>query len=76
MHHGSADPTAAEVRVLVGQQFPARRALPVRPLPLQDTVNAGFRLRTQFVARLPLLPGEVDVIRIWLQSNRDPPVAR
>jgi hypothetical protein len=35
MHSGQLEVTAAEVRVLVDQQFPAWRDLPVQPLPLQ-----------------------------------------
>jgi hypothetical protein len=47
MHSGQVDVTAAEVRVLVDQQFPAWRDLPVQPLPLHGTVNALFRLGTR-----------------------------
>jgi len=69
MHPGQLDVTAAGVRVLVDQQFPAWRALPVQPLPQQGTVNALLRLGTQFVARFPLVPGAVDVIRAQLGSE-------
>ncbi len=69
MHSGQLEVTAAAVRVLVDQQFPAWRRLPVQALPLQGTVNALFRLGTQLVARFPLVPGAVDVMRAQLESE-------
>ncbi len=69
MHSGQLEVTAAEVRVLVDQQFPAWRDLPVQPLPLQGTVNALFRLGTRLVARFPLVPGAVDVMQARLESE-------
>ena len=69
MHAGQVDLTAAEVRVLVDQQFPAWRNLPVEPLPLQGTVHALFRLGPRLVARFPLVPDDVDVVRARLESE-------
>ncbi len=69
MHPGQLDVTAAEVRVLVDQQFPTWRDLPVQPLPLHGTVNALFRLGTRLVARFPLVPGAVDVMQAQLESE-------
>jgi aminoglycoside phosphotransferase (APT) family kinase protein len=69
MHAGQVDLTAAEVRVLVDQQFPAWRDLPVEPLPLRGTVNALFRLGPRLVARFPLVPDDADVVRARLESE-------
>jgi len=69
MHPGQLDVTAAQVRVLVDQQFPAWRDLPVRAVAGQGTVNALFRLGSRLVARFPLVPGEVDATRQWLAAE-------
>ena len=68
-HAGQADLTAAEVRVLVDQQFPAWRDLPVEPLPPRGTVNALFRLGPRSVARFPLVPDDADAVRARLESE-------
>ncbi|MGR7024253.1 hypothetical protein [Geodermatophilus sp. URMC 62] len=66
--------TAAEVRVLVDQQFPARRDLPVRPLPQSGTDNALFGLGTRLVARVPLVPDDVEPLRrLWARLCTLPP---
>lgn len=69
MHPGQLLLTAAQVRLLVDQQFPGWRHLPVQPLPSQGTVNALFRLGKRLVARFPLVPGDVDVVRAQLESE-------
>lgn len=69
MHPGQLEVTAADVRALVDQQFPVWRDRPIRPLPLRGTVNALFRLGSRLVARFPLVPGEVDVVRSRLEAE-------
>jgi len=69
MHPGQLDVTEATVRALVDQQFPAWRDLPVRALPSQGTVNDLFRLGEGLVARFPLVPGEVEATRSWLEAE-------
>ena len=69
MHPGQLDVTEATVRGLVDQQFPAWRDLPVRALPSQGTVNHLFRLGEGLVARFPLVPGEVEATRSWLEAE-------
>jgi aminoglycoside phosphotransferase (APT) family kinase protein len=69
MHHGQLHVTVETVRELVDQQFPEWRYLPVRAVRSEGTVNALFRVGETFVARLPLVPGEVDATRRWLESE-------
>lgn len=69
MHPGQLDVTEATVRALVDQQFPAWRDLPVRAVPSQGTVNDLFRLGEGLVARFPLVPGEVEATRSWLEAE-------
>lgn len=70
MHPGQLTVTLETVRELVGQQFPHWRGLSVRVVhPSEGTVNALFRLGEAFVARFPLVPGEVGDVRRWLESE-------
>src|SRR5205823_4510154 len=69
MPAGQLDVTSDRVRALVDEQFLAWRDLPVQPVPLQGTVNALFRLGTDLVARFPLVPAQVDVVRAELEAE-------
>jgi aminoglycoside phosphotransferase (APT) family kinase protein len=69
VHPGQLTVTAETVRELVDGQFPAWRDLPVRAVRSEGTVNALFRLGEAFVARFPLVPGEVGAIRHSLRSE-------
>ena len=46
------------VRELVDAQFPSRRALAIKPVDSQGTVNTIFRIGSQFAARIALEPGD------------------
>jgi aminoglycoside phosphotransferase (APT) family kinase protein len=61
--------TVDVVRALVSEQFPAWAGLPVRAVVTHGTVNALFRLGDRLAARFPLVPGDVDEIRRWLESE-------
>jgi aminoglycoside phosphotransferase (APT) family kinase protein len=64
VHPGQLTVTAEVVRSLVDRRFPEWRALPVRPLRTQGTVNALFRLGDALLLRFPLVPR--DDAREWL----------
>ncbi|MFC4241949.1 aminoglycoside phosphotransferase family protein [Gryllotalpicola reticulitermitis] len=62
MHPHQIDVTTADVRRLLGQQFPEWAELPIEPVPSYGTTNAMFRVGDDMVARLPFIPGDgVDV---------------
>ena len=63
MHDDQLDVPLETVRVLVGQQFPRWRRLPVRRVHASGTVNAIFRLGGELAARFPLRPGDPDTQR-------------
>ena len=69
MHPGQLTVPVETVRELVGRQFPQGRGLPIRAVPLQGTVNALFRVGERWVARFPLVAGEVDEMRRRLRSE-------
>jgi len=69
MHPNQLAVSAATVRTLVDEQFPQWRALPVRAVASQGTVNALFRIGADFLARFPLQPGDVASTRRWLESE-------
>jgi aminoglycoside phosphotransferase (APT) family kinase protein len=71
MHAGQLDVTAAMVRRLVAEQFPAWAALPVAPVASGGTVNAIFRLGDRLAARLPLVPGDATSVRRSLEAEAD-----
>src|SRR5205807_4980667 len=71
MHAGQLKVDVATVRELVDQQFPQWRALPVRAVPSQGTVNALFRLGERMVARLPLMPANALEIRSQLRMEAE-----
>jgi aminoglycoside phosphotransferase (APT) family kinase protein len=69
MHPGQLAVSAAAVRNLVAEQFPAWRRFPVTEVASQGTVNALFRLGDEYLARFPLQPGDVGATRRWLESE-------
>lgn len=69
MHPNQLAVSAATVRTLVDEQFPQWRALPVRAVASQGTVNALFRIGGKFLARFPLQPGDAASTRRWLESE-------
>lgn len=69
MHEGQLDVTVALVEGLVQEQFPQWSGLPVRAVPSHGTVNALFRIGDGLVARLPILPGEADVLQRELEDE-------
>jgi aminoglycoside phosphotransferase (APT) family kinase protein len=69
MHAGQLTISVETVRALVDRQFPQWRGLSVRAVASEGTVNALFRLGSSLVARFPLMPGEVDATRRWLESE-------
>jgi aminoglycoside phosphotransferase (APT) family kinase protein len=71
MHDNQLSVPVAVVRELVATQFPRWRHLPVSRIASQGTVNAIFRIGDQLAARFPLVPGDVEEIRRWLESEAD-----
>lgn len=69
MHPDQLHPTPEQVQRLVADQFPEWSDLPARPVRSPGTVNALFRLGEHLVARLPLVPGDVDAVRAQLQDE-------
>ncbi|OSP41326.1 aminoglycoside phosphotransferase [Streptomyces sp. 13-12-16] len=60
MHANQLTVSPETVRMLVEQQFPEWRGLPVRSIATQGTVNAVFRIGDRFAARFPLEPADVE----------------
>jgi aminoglycoside phosphotransferase (APT) family kinase protein len=71
MHDGQLTVSLETVRELVDEQFPQWRGRPIRRVASQGTVNAIFRIGSRLAARFPVLPGEVDATRRWLESEAD-----
>lgn len=69
MHEDQLTILPETVRELVQDQFPEWRALPVRALASQGTVNAIFRIGDEFAARFPLQPADVDETRRTLERE-------
>ena len=69
MHAGQLAVSVVAVRQLVDEQFPQWRELPVRYLASQGTVNALFRIGDMLLARFPLEPADVEVMRRLLDSE-------
>jgi aminoglycoside phosphotransferase (APT) family kinase protein len=69
MHANQLTVSVETVRALVGEQFPEWRALPVRAVASQGTVNALFHIGEKFLARFPLEPREAGSARRWLESE-------
>ncbi|MET8252100.1 aminoglycoside phosphotransferase family protein [Micromonospora sp. NPDC005197] len=71
MHADQVDVSADVVAALVAEQFPRWRGLPVRPLRSAGTVNALFRLGTEFVLRFPLRPSADPALRDTLRQEQE-----
>ncbi|MEU7841870.1 aminoglycoside phosphotransferase family protein [Micromonospora sp. NPDC049114] len=71
MHADQMDVSADVVAALVAEQFPRWRGLPVRPLRSAGTVNALFRLGTEFVLRFPLRPSADPALRDELRREQE-----
>jgi aminoglycoside phosphotransferase (APT) family kinase protein len=69
MHPNQLVVTVDTVQALVAEQFPAWADLPIRAVVTHGTVNALFRLGERLVARFPLVPGDAEQIRRWLESE-------
>jgi aminoglycoside phosphotransferase (APT) family kinase protein len=69
MHANQLTVPVETVRVLVEEQFPQWRSLPVGAVASQGTVNAIFRVGDHLAARFPLEPGEVESMRRWLEEE-------
>lgn len=66
MHPDQLEIDPETAAVLVEEQFPQWRGLPVRPVSSAGTVHSLFRLGSELVLRFPLQPGAVDATRSWL----------
>jgi len=71
MHPDQLPVSIETVRELVDRQFPEWRGLSIREVASQGTVNALFRIGGSFVARFPLILGDVAATRRWLESEAD-----
>jgi aminoglycoside phosphotransferase (APT) family kinase protein len=71
MHADQLTVSLEMVRMLMAEQFPQWRSLPVRSASAQGTVNAVFRIGDQFAARFPLQPGDVGSTRRRLESEAE-----
>ncbi|MFF0233884.1 aminoglycoside phosphotransferase family protein [Micromonospora sp. NPDC005254] len=71
MHTDQVDVSADVVAALVAEQLPRWRGLPVRPLRSAGTVNALFRLGTEFVLRFPLRPSADPALRDTLRQEQE-----
>jgi aminoglycoside phosphotransferase (APT) family kinase protein len=71
MHANQLSVPAEIVRVLVDDQFPRWRRLPVRGLAASGTVNAIFRIGERLVARFPLQPQNAEAARWRLEAEAD-----
>jgi aminoglycoside phosphotransferase (APT) family kinase protein len=71
MHPDQLDVPLETARVLVDEQFPEWKSLPVRRIESTGTVNAIFRIGDRLAARFPLVPANADQTRRWLQREAD-----
>ena len=71
MHANQLTVSPETVRILVEQQFPEWRSLPVTSVASQGTVNAIFRIGDRFTARFPLESADVESTRRWLESEAE-----
>ncbi len=67
MHVDQVEISATLVRTLIASQFPEWADLPVTPVESAGTVNAIFRLGTEFGVRMPLTPGGVSDVALELR---------
>jgi aminoglycoside phosphotransferase (APT) family kinase protein len=71
MHDNQLSVPTEMVRVVVDEQFPQWRRLPVRSLAASGTVNAIFRIGERLAARFPLQPQKAGVARRRLEAEAD-----
>src|SRR5690242_1261925 len=71
MHADQLTVPAATVRLLVDEQFPAWRSLPIKRVTSQGTVHAIFRIGEELAARFPLKPADPGVTRRLLQAEAE-----
>ena len=71
MHAGQLTVTAATVRTLVDQQFPAWRGLQIKAVASHGTVNAIFRIGDELVARFPLQGSDAGKVQRSLESEAE-----
>ncbi|MEU5274975.1 aminoglycoside phosphotransferase family protein [Streptomyces asoensis] len=71
MHADQLTVSPETVRVLVEQQFPEWRGLPVMGIAGPGTVNAVFRIGDRLTARFPLESADVGATRRQLVSEAD-----
>ncbi|MFJ8780229.1 aminoglycoside phosphotransferase family protein [Streptomyces sp. NPDC102476] len=71
MHASQLTVLPETVRMLVDQQFPEWRSLPVKSIVSQGTVNAVFRIGDRLAARFPLESADVESTRRWLKSEAE-----
>jgi aminoglycoside phosphotransferase (APT) family kinase protein len=69
MHDDQLTVSLSTVRELVGEQFPEWRQLPIDRVRASGTVNAIFRIGTEFAARFPLRPGDPAAVRRELEAE-------
>jgi len=69
MHPGQLAVSPETVRELVADQFPQWRGLAITAVDAPGTVNAIFRIGGQFAARFPRQPGDVESVRMQLESE-------
>ncbi|CAM64905.1 aminoglycoside phosphotransferase [Mycobacteroides abscessus] len=71
MHAGQVRITSSVVRGLIDAQFPQWRVQPIRPVQSVGTVNAIFRIGSQFAARFPLQGEDPGAVLQQLQAESD-----
>jgi aminoglycoside phosphotransferase (APT) family kinase protein len=71
MHAGQLAVTAATVRKLVDEQFPAWQPLAIQAVDSQGTVNAIFRIGDELAARFPLQGSDAGAVLQTLESEAD-----
>jgi aminoglycoside phosphotransferase (APT) family kinase protein len=71
MHANQLSVPAEIARVLVEDQFPQWRRLPVRGLAASGTVNAIFRIGERPAARFPLQPQNAEAARWRVEAEAD-----
>lgn len=71
MHADQLAVSVETVRELVADQFPEWVAEPINEVDSTGTVNALFRIGDHLVARLPLVPQDVGVLRRQIEAEAD-----
>lgn len=71
MHEYQLDVTGATARLLIDDQFPHWRHLPLRRVATSATVNTIYRLGDGLTVRFPLVGGSAEQERAALQAEAD-----